>query len=302
MLRALRRSLCAGALCAACVLPAGCALFSANVGALGTLRDALAIDDSEGTWVQTRKLPNPAAVRNTIHIDVMSVDKPVDDPLVGPELWREINQVGAIGAVERSRLDAVGIRVGHVGARPPEVLEKILGLRTEFQDAALDKSNAPFVRRLVLTAGAEREIESSSAYPECELDVAAPGEDNPLPNRFENARCVFRMTAHRTREQLVRIEFVPEIHHGPCEWRPVVIDHHWQGRTRQAITPLYHLKFAVELNSGEMVVLGGDEGNPSPLGRHFFFVKDPQKNLFTKKRFLVIRAVEINQPLDIYSK
>src|SRR5262249_41472371 len=75
-----------------------------------------------------KKLPQLRAAPGAIQLDAVYVERPIGDPLLGPELWRYVDQVAAVDAEARGPLRRNGFRVGLVGANPPIALQKMLGL------------------------------------------------------------------------------------------------------------------------------------------------------------------------------
>jgi hypothetical protein len=96
----------------------------------------------------------------------------------------------------------------------------------------------------------------------------------------------------------VRVEFVPEIHHGDLQLRPTPTDDAgWAYRSTQNIAQCYPQKFAVTLNVGESAVItaaGGEE----TLGNQIF---RRDQNGEQRQRLLIIRLVDMGRtvkPVD----
>ena len=208
------------------------------------------------------KVPPP---KTAVALEIVFVERPVDDPLLGSALWDEVDQIGSLPAANRQALADLGFRVGRVGANPPRALQTLMGLATEVVN---EDDKRLVVRRVVLPSGAETEINTGS--PRVEAAINVPTTEGMERKTFQWVRGVFRVKAKRLQEGWARIEFLPEIHHGRMTNRAVVVGGRWQSHTSQIIERLYAQRFSLDLNLGEMVILTGEAEPQDSLGRHFF--------------------------------
>lgn len=215
-----------------------------------------------------KKIPTS---KSAVTLEIIFVERPADDPLLGKQLWDEVDQIGSLAPADRDALAKIGVRVGRVGANPPRALQTLMGLST---DVTSDEEKRLVSRRVVLPSGAETEITTGTGLPEPYAQIRLPANGESDLKSFENVRGVFRMKAKRLQEGWVRIEFLPEIHHGRVANRPVAAGGRWRYHTAQAIERLYNQKFALDLNVGEMVVITGEAEPADSVGRHFFHGAD----------------------------
>jgi hypothetical protein len=234
--------------------------------------------------------------KDAIRLDVLLIDRRVDDPLIGPLLWREVDQVGAVSTEARELLLQNGYVVGHAAAKPPQTLLKLLGVVTEFE--GLEDALQPQVtgRTYSIRSGTETEIQTSQWWPECELTVHDGGTSRSL--QFRQARCVLKMKPLRLQDGWVRVEFVPEIHHGEFQLRRMPTDVGWALKSAQNVESCYPQRFAVTLNVGESAVISAAPRSEGTMGDRFFRREQEGE---TRQRLLVVRLADMGRtvkPVD----
>jgi hypothetical protein len=269
-----RRCLLQGALLSVTGL-AGCALFDKPVSALKN---------------SALKLPLIGLPPDAIQLDVVYVERPAGDTLLGPELWRHVDQIGSIEPEQRTLLRKNGFRVGVVASNPPLPLQRMLGLTSDFAyEPAAEKSKQLVGHRCVLRSGGQTDIQASPAYPECTFEITQGGESRR--RTYENALCKYHVTAERLQDGWVQLDFVPTVHHGQEQLRRVVGDAGWQFHTAQRTETLYPQRFSLRLSVGEMAVVTADEEADGTLGRLFFLGPDDEPQV---QRLLVVRLAGMN--------
>jgi len=286
----------------------GCALFEPGGKLYVGTRKLFTIEhQTAGQRGHSHWLPRIAAPRDSIQLEIMFVERPIDDPLLGSALWDKIDQAGALDSDVRESLSENGFRVGQAGSHPPRALETMLGLQSEIPDDAESPDSKHLIgHRVALRSGAETEIQTSRFHAECSLRI--PGTNGIRIKNFKNSRCVLRLKAKRLQNGWAQLEFLPEIHHGPQTWRPKATKAGWQGQTTQRISKLYNLRFSVTLNLGEFVVItsnslpaddSDNDRDATPLGPHFFLSGPKDHKL---QRLLIVRLANVNQIDTIYGK
>jgi hypothetical protein len=249
---------------AACVLVSGCALWSQPL-VTGT----------------ARKPTLPAAVSSIqgIEFEAYFVDRPAGDPLAGEPLWRDIDQISGIRPEARALLNRAGMRFGVSGSSPPPTLRSLLSTLPQ-----------PRTQRFTLLSGQETELEANVLAGDHTIRVLNGTRDE---TRDYNApRCVLRVKAHGTQEGWVRLEFLPELHSGALRVRPTANDREWRLRESQEVDPLYEHRFSVEVNVGEIVVIGGVGDEADSLGQHFFRNGETPPRT---ERVLILRVAAMNK-------
>lgn len=288
-------------------LLSGCELLSWSTLWLG---DGEGHSSAESHSNVLRKIPTS---KTAVALEILFVERPINDPLLGSQLWDEVDQIGSLPPDERKALEEAGFRVGRVGANPPLALQTLMGLSTDL--------GAKEERRLVghpvrLPSGAETEINTGVLHPQCTIKIPLP--DGTETRSFENVRGIFRMKASRLQDGWARIEFLPEIHHGQIKNRPVAVAGEWQVPTTQAVEKLYCLKFTLDLNLGEMVVITGEPEPKDTVGSHFFHAPEFTDTLAEAlsnpeaaaapsitpngiQRLLIVRLADLSTAKSLYS-
>lgn len=302
-----------------------CGLFALVM--IGTLPGCLLMDwsaawfswktpapDSDSSANPLKKIPKP---KTAVTLEIVFVERPVNDPLLGEQLWDEVDQIGSLPPADRETLAEMGIRVGRVGANPPRALQTLMGMSTEIGN---EKDKRLVGRRVVLPSGAETEVNMGLPHPQ--ISVQIPTSDGMEIQSFENVRGVFRMKAKELQEGWARLEFLPEIHHGRRVNRPVAVRGGWQLNTAQAIERLYGQEFSLDLNLGEMVLITGQAKPADSVGNQFFYSPEYSDKLANSQverpdpqgeerssaagpgiqRLLIIRLADLSKAKSIYSE
>lgn len=299
---------CLFVLCCCAALP-GCLLFNWSTAWFSGEGPS---NFSESSSNVLGKIP---VSRTAVALEIVFVERPIDDPLMGDQLWSEVDQIGSLPPDVRQKLDDLGFRVGRVGANPPRALQTLMGLSTEIGN---EDEKRLVLRRVVLPSGGETEIAPVRPHPQSSINV--PTAQGMEVKTFENVRGVFRLKAKRLQDGWARIEFLPEIHHGNMVNRPIVVQGNWQLKTAQAVERLYGQQFAVDLNLGEMVIVTGNLKPEDSIGRHFFHAgeysdaTDPNvppvseqappesRNKTGIQRLLIVRLADLSTAESLYSQ
>ncbi|MBQ19009.1 MAG: hypothetical protein CMJ65_18030 [Planctomycetaceae bacterium] len=230
--------------------------------------------------------------RDAMQLEFVFAQRPGHDPLMGEDLWNRLDTIGRRPAAMRASLARHGIRVGQIGSTPPPALEELLGL-TAPELGGADVSGPARRKdlrgwRIYLRDGGQTEvILHDEPVAEAKIQIA----EAKTPREFFDVRFILRITARRLREGWVRLECLPEVHHGPRRLRHTATEAGWGFRTRQEIVPLFELKFTVDLTVGEMtVVTAAETSSGDSLGQQFFTTATGLKKL------LVVRLA--NMPRD----
>jgi hypothetical protein len=252
-------------------------------------------DDVEEVNSASPLKPVRASV-DAMQLDVLFVERPVGDPVLGAQLWSHLDQVSTLQAATVASLRRNGFRFGVAPSDPPRALQAALGLTGEMvsrdDSAEFRVSGRSYARR----SGEELSVEAWSAYPECEVTLDRGNETQILT--YSNARCVFRVVVQRVQDGWARLEITPEVHHGEMRLRRVPDAHGWSTTSSQVVDPQYDQRLEVELNLGEMVVLGAEGDDQRTLGHHFFRGGSTHSKV---QRLLVIRLADMKRIDPIYN-
>ena len=205
-----------------------------------------------------------------MQLDMAYIEWPADDPQLGQQLWRHVDQVGPVDAETRLRLRQNGFRVGIVGTNPPVALQRMLGMKSDFASEPEAEQTKQFTgRRVFLVSGGETDVQVSNAYPEC--TVSLPDEGQMEPRWFGNAVCKYKIRAFRIQDGWARLEFTPQINHGDEQLRHAVGDEmNWQYQSGQLTESFRPQRFTMELKAGDMAIITAEDESPATLGQLFF--------------------------------
>lgn len=236
------------------------------------------------------KLPPLPVPRDSVEVDIVFIDRPVGDPLIGKSLWRDVDQVGVLSSEQRASLREAGLLVGHVGSSPPAALQAILNLASEDSERRRREANGipqTSSRRVALPPGGDTEISSNETTPSREVKLP-DGRSMPL----ENVRGMLRLRGERSQDGWARLEFLPELHHGQNKTRPFASSTGWMYRTAQEVVPCFAQSFTANMNLGEMLIITADRDRPGTLGQHLFQFEDASG---MKQRVVVVRLAELRE-------
>jgi hypothetical protein len=224
---------------------------------------------SAGIPVTAKRLSTLEPPVGSMQLDVMYVERPAGDRLLGRELWQHVDEVAAMDAETRRLIRQNGLRVGIVGSNPPLALQRMLGLRSDFTyEPDAEQAKQLTGRRFFLLSGGETDVQISQSYPECMVSLRA--EEAPAPLRFQNAVCKFRVRATRLQDGWARLEFVPQVLHGDGQQRYVAGEEGWRFQSGQQTATFFQQRFDVKLGMGDMAVITADDEAPGTLGQLFF--------------------------------
>ncbi|QDV18136.1 hypothetical protein Pan153_27930 [Gimesia panareensis] len=251
-----------------------------------------------GKYTETKtanKLPSIPVSQDAMQVEIVFIERPVTDPLLGSALWNEVDEIGAIELADQESLNQNGLRVGHVSSVPPMALQTLLGLKSHL--GGINKEDESLLlsgRRLMLRSGVPTDIQTSSLFEKCSLRLITDDDDEPVSVKdFEQARCVFRVKAHKVQDGWARLEFTPEVHYGAQQLRRTATNIGWQLENRQNTSPLYNQKFEVTLNVGEMAIITAtDEVSPHSAGKLFFRGEGPKADI---QKILVVRLANMSK-------
>lgn len=216
-----------------------------------------------------KTIPGLAPPPDAIRLDIVFIERPEGDSLLGPELWKQVDEVAALELDTRKLLQQNGFRVGLVGSHPPQALQTLLGMKSDFvYEPSAERAKQLVGRQVVVRSGGESEIRVSPNYSDCELNVQQLGETRR--RQFTSAHCVFKLTTHRVQDGWVRLDFIPQVQYGTEQLRPVVGDEGWQYSNGKKMETFFPQRFSVTLGVGEMAVITARYPSPATLGNLFF--------------------------------
>jgi hypothetical protein len=234
--------------------------------------------------------------RDALQIDVVFVERPLGDPLLGKSLWNDIDQVAGFESTELDSVKQLGILIGNAGANPCPALERMLRESADPLDTADAKNCLKLKKQTFCIRNSETSsIETNTAL-HSTLDL--PLFSGPREKKYDNFKSILRLTAVRLQDGWAKLEFAPEIHHGLERVRPMVVDGGWQPKESQEIDTLPQ-RFSLKLHVGEMAVMTAAPANPRSFGHNAFVREDAEKG--PVQRLLVVRLSNMSRIDPVYS-
>jgi hypothetical protein len=231
-------------------------------------------------------LPPLVAPKDALTLEVYYIERGAGDALIGESLWRQLDEVGAVKSQEvRSRLRSAGLRVGLAGTNPPQALRA-----AAVEQRSASERGPGAMQKVSLLAGQETTIEAAIIDQSFQLRTHGAAGERVTP--YDEARCILRISGERQQDGWVRLHVHPELHHGATTFRSSAQDGDWKLKQGQKIDQLYEQRFDVELNLGEMVVVGPLGEESDSIGARFFRTGEPPA---ASERVLVIRVADVQQ-------
>jgi hypothetical protein len=271
-------------LCAvtACLFVSGCSLLSFSS----------LFSDADTTGKSELRLPPIVASRDAVQLEILFVDRPANDALLGDSLWKQVDQIAGMSADVRDTLRENGWRVGHASSHPPRALEQLLKMSSKHPEG-IDTERRLVGRRVALAAGGNLPIKLTELQPELRLKPTADG----ATKSYSNVKCILNVQIDREQDGWVRLNFTPEVHHGQNWLRPVATQLDWTRRRGQMVEPLFDQKFSLSLNVGEMAVITAEGDDKESAGYSFFRSVHESGGL---QRLLVVRVANMRKMVPIY--
>lgn len=220
---------------------------------------------------------------HTVQLEVCFVRCGEDDPELGEELWRFVDEQ-FLGDETRRRLNANGLRAGILSGHVPPELARRLVPDAEIADA-VDPTLAR--RRLRLLPG--RRSELVTAARRANLVLLEQCDDEVRGATYHDATALVSLEARPAADGRVRLEAVPEIRHGPVEKSWVGEDGMFRLETGQRRHRLDHLVIDVTLSPEAMLVIGCVGEVSTTVGDGL--LRDPDRGGRATMRLLTIRPL-----------
>ncbi len=227
-------------------------------------------------------------------LEIFFVPFPFGDPEVNGELWEEVDEQH-FPAELRRRLARNGFRLGLLDGQIPATLSKLLKLKDGLQptgeanqiDVAELASGSPPVRRyLQIRAGRRQEIIASGVYDHLPVLISEPGQIGG--QTYSQAQAVLAVKSFPQGDGGVRVELVPEVHHGQPRQRYVGRQGMWRLEAGREQRVFEEMGFSATLSPGCMLLVSSLPNRPGSLGHHFFTEEDGK----LEQKLLVLRLAQ----------
>ena len=236
--------------------------------------------------------PLPVAADGVI-FEIYSARFPYGREEENARLWDEIDEQ-AIDRDVRRRLQKNGFRAGVVSGHISRQIEELLGLKETVEQIGrptlIEADGRPKVVQHVIHITARRgggQIDASAVYDSLDVLTAQDGEVGG--RTYLKAQCKLILSAVPQGDGSVRVQILPEVHHGQA--KPGFTSF-GQGILRMTTSrpsqSFEELQIIASLAPGDMLVLGCLTDRQGSLG-HAFFTGRPAGPL--EQKLIIVRVV-----------
>lgn len=218
------------------------------------------------------QLPAHRLAPDSVGLEITFVRVPAGNTTMTDELWARVDEQ-CVDAKTRMELNRNGFRAGLVGSQLPESLRHLLD--EQKQQNQLDRlvSSETDVlaqnRQLQNRSGQRSEIVAGPPQPEMVALYKAEQQAKITGRTFRDAQCILATRCFPQTDGSVRLELIPEVHHGEPRKQWVAGEgtfHLLSGREREEFA---ELKMQLLLQRGQTLVLSSTPDTKG-LGQNFF--------------------------------
>jgi hypothetical protein len=232
---------------------------------------------------------------DSVVLEMFFVRCPFGDSTVNGKLWDEIDEQQFAPAL-RERLAKDGFRVGMVSGQTPVELSNLMQLSDkppaagEAGTSQLDSvENEPRVlkRHLQLRANQRGDILASGVHNDLPLLTSDAGQISG--QTYHQAQGIFAVKSLPQPDGRVRLELVPELHHGQPQQQWIAKQGMWRLETGRPKRAFDDMTLSADLAPGAMLVMSSLPNRPGSLG-HYFFTEENGGRL--EQKLLIIRLTQ----------
>jgi hypothetical protein len=216
-----------------------------------------------------------------------------DDPELVHEMWRQLDEQ-VVDREVRRRLGENGFRIGRVGGHIPVQLQRLLQLTDQPTDSSSptkiepEKQGAARKRILRNASGHRSELIASDIYDS--LPVLMNEDGQWVGRTYHKAQGILALKSFGESGARVRLDLVPELHHGDANSRYVGTgDGMWRMKSGRPRRVFSNLEFSANLAPGEMIVMSSTPDHRGSLGDHFFSRRSGDR---AEQSVLVVRLIQ----------
>ncbi len=228
---------------------------------------------------------------NQVTLEIFSAPVPLDDPRLAA-LWSEVDEQ-PLPPELRKRLARNGLRAGIVAARVPDALAALLKItdrpisHEERTLVPVDTKPGVLLRVLQPEPGKRHDLVVSPVCDEISLLSCAAGQVTGTTYRKAEGRLALYVEPQA--DGRVRIELVPELHHGQPRTRTSGSDGMFIRTTEREKQVFAELKIPATLAAGEMLLVTSLDESAGTVGHHFFNRREGDQPL---RRLWVFRVAQ----------
>ncbi len=207
-----------------------------------------------------------------VTLEVFSAPAPLEDPRWAA-LWSDVDEQ-SLSPELRTRLARNGLRAGVMGARVPDALASLLKV-TDQRVADEDRTKVPLdgkpgvvMRLMQPSPGKRHELILTQVRDRLSLLRSTGGE--VIGKTYSQAEGRLAMHVFPQTGGQVRLELVPELHHGEPKTQTRPSDGMFIWTTERDKEVFAELKIDATIAAGEMLLITCLDDRPGSIGHHLF--------------------------------
>jgi len=235
-------------------------------------------------------LSTPQLARDAVILEIAFIRVPANVNSRDSIFWPDIDETH-LSADNRQQLSRNGIRCGLIAGALPDSLNQLINgdantVDLEALTGSLNLNLENRNQRLQFRAGQAGQIVMSKSVKK-QMTVITSDSQYAAAKRFSQAQCQFQIKTYPQGDGRVRIELIPQIHHGNPRAEFTGQDGAWLLKTQRAVKQYDAVSIEAMISSGESLLLSADPHNKG-LGRQFFVINDDDEKT---NHLLLLRLV-----------
>jgi ribosomal protein L21E len=221
-------------------------------------------------------LSPPQLARDAVILEVAFIRVAANINSSDSTFWPGIDETH-LSADDRKQLSQNGIRCGLIAGALPDSLNELINgdantVDLEALTGSLNLNLENRNQRLQFRAGQAGQIVMSKSVKE-NITVITSDSQYAAAERFNQAQCQFQIKTYPQGDGRVRIELIPQIHHGDPRAEFTGQEGAWLLKTQRAVKQYDAVPIKAMISPGESLLLSADSHNKG-LGRQFFVIND----------------------------
>jgi hypothetical protein len=230
-----------------------------------------------------------ASAAETLTLEIFSAPVPLGDPHLAT-LWQEADE-NSFSPETRKALAQNGMRAGVVGPHVPDTLAEILKLTDERvqERNRVPLGTEPGIVLRVLQPRPGHRHELIIHEPQEQVSVLRMVDGQLEGKTYSKVECQMALRVASDQEARVRLDLVPELHHGELKAHVTGGDGMFQWKPERSKQIFYDLKLQTTLSAGQMLLITCAPDKPGSVGHAFFSDASGEKPM---QRLWVIRTAQ----------
>ena len=244
-------------------------------------------------------LSSPQLARDAVILEIAFIRVPAKINSSDSTFWPALDETH-LSVNDRKRLSQNGIRCGLIAGALPDSLNELINgdantVDLEALTGGLNLNLENRNQRLQFRAGQAGQIVMSKSVKE-NITVITSDAQYAAAERFSQAQCQFQIKTYPQGDGRVRIELIPQIHHGDPRAEFTGQEGAWLLKTQRAVKQYDTVPIEALISPGESLLLSADSHNKG-LGRQFFVINDDDE----KTNHLLLMRLVHTQYDDLFA-